>query len=146
MARDITFFFAPDDEAAAKTRSAHPGRALTGVNCAGFDPDDAVVDWMAFFDGHVLRDAERRARGKWPRYVAEILNDGVGVFVVSADLVTALAGAGQDDLRDLASYWGERLVEQNENELSAAEQLSVVEDVARLAGSTGGSGLYCWQW
>lgn len=51
VAADITFFLAPDDETAAETRSSHPGRALTGVNCTGFDPDDAVVDWTAFFDG-----------------------------------------------------------------------------------------------
>ncbi|HUQ54764.1 hypothetical protein [Lentzea sp.] len=146
MAADITFFLAPDDETAAKTRSSHPGRALTCVNCTGFDPDVAVVDWTAFFDGQILRDAERRDSGKWPRYVAEFLNDGVGVFVVSGKLVTALAAAGPNELRHLASYWGERLVEQNEHELTAAEQLSVVENVARLAGSTDGSGLYCWQW
>jgi len=116
------------------------------VNCTHFDPDDAVVDWMAFFDGQVLRDAERLDGGKWPRYVAEFLNDGVGVFAVSAELVTALAAAGPDELRRLASYWGERLVEQNEHELTAADQLVVVETVARLAGSTAGFGLYCWQW
>lgn len=78
--------------------------------------------------------------------MAEFLNDGVGVFVVSAKLVTALAAAGPNELRHLALYWGERLVEQNEHELTAAKQLSVVENVARLAGSTDGSGLYCWQW
>jgi len=104
------------------------------------------VDWTAFFEGQVLRDAERRDSGKWLRYVAAFLNDGVGVFVVSAELSTALAAAGPDELRRLASYWGERLVEQNEHELTAAEQLAVVENVARLAGSTGGFGLYCWQW
>jgi hypothetical protein len=36
-------------------------------------------------------------------------------------------------------------VEQNERELTTADQLAVVENVARLAGSTGGFGLYCWQ-
>jgi hypothetical protein len=68
------------------------------------------------------------------------------VFVVSAELVTALAAAGPDQLRQLASYWGERLMGQNEHELTAIEQLAVVENVARLAGSTEGSSLYCWQW
>jgi hypothetical protein len=126
VAADITFFLTQDHETAAGTRSSHPGRALTGVNCTGFDPDDAVVDWTAFFDGQALRGAERRDSGKWPQYVAEFLDDGVGVFVVSAELVTALAAAGRD-------------------ELTAGEQLTVVENVARLAGSTGGFGLYCWQ-
>lgn len=146
MAADITFFVAPNDESAASTRSSRPGRAFTGVDCHYFDPDDAVVDWMAFFDGQVLRGMERLACGKWPRYVAEFRNDGVGVFVVSAELVTALAAAEPDELRRLASYWGERLVEQNEHELTAAEQLAVVENVARLAGSAGDFGLYCWQY
>ncbi|WP_089959704.1 hypothetical protein [Lentzea xinjiangensis] len=116
------------------------------MNCTGFDPDDAVVDWTAFFAGRVLRGAERRDSGKWPHYVAEFLNDGVGVFVVSAELVTALAAAGPDELHRLASYWGERLIEQNEHELTAAEQRAVVEDVARLARSAGDLGLYCRQW
>ncbi|SDG21398.1 hypothetical protein SAMN05216553_106210 [Lentzea fradiae] len=73
-------------------------------------------------------------------------NDGIAVLAFPGELVTALARARLDELRRLASYWGERLAEANELELTGADHLTVVESAARLARSAGGSGLYCWQW
>lgn len=142
------FFLAPDDESAARTRSSHPGRtSFAGVECDHFDPDDAVVDWTVFFENpeRALIGVERRTLGKWPRYVADFRNDGVGVFVMPAELVTALAAAEPDELRRLASYWRQRLVEQDSHELTTEAQLAVVDGVARLARSATGFGLYCWQ-
>ena len=85
----------------------------------------------------------------WPCYVADFLNDGVGVFVMPEVLVTALAAAGPDELRGVAARWNEFLVDSNETDLSPAEQLAVVQGVAELASaaveSAGTLHLYCWQ-
>lgn len=139
MAGDIVFFLASDDETAAATRNSQPGRAFISLTFHGFAPDDAVVEWARYFE--VADD--------WPHFVAEFRNDGVGVFVVSEELLAALAEATPEDLRGLVARWGEFLVRERD-ELTHDEQVAVVEGVAGLAGtaveSAGTLRLYCWQY
>ncbi|MFS8103457.1 hypothetical protein LFM09_40660 [Lentzea alba] len=151
MPSEITFFLAPDDETAALTRNSRPGRALRSLTFHGFDPDDAVVEWTRYFEapGRQFADDERLSLGNWPRYVADFLNDGVGVFIVPENVLVALAAAGPDELRGLVGHWGEFLVRINDDELTTDEKLAVVEGVAQLAAaavaSAGQLRLYCWQ-
>lgn len=150
MPTDITFFLAPDDEAAAATRNSVPGRHLRSLTSHYFYPDDAVVSWSRYFDApdQPFSSDERRLHGNWPRYVADIRNDGVGVLVIPETVVTALAEAGPDALRGLAAQWGGFLESEGEVDPDRDEQLAVVKGVAELAAAAVRSGgeerLYCW--
>lgn len=95
MSTDIFFFLAADDETAAKTRLKGPGPAFTSLACHDFCADDAVVEWEMYFDAPSpdLPPQHELNKRDWPRYVAPVLNDGIGVFAVSAMLASALADA-----------------------------------------------------
>ena len=151
MAADIAFFLAPDDETAAKTRLHGPGPALPSLTCHSFDPDDAVVEWERYFEApsRDLPPLERLSTRDWPRYVAPVLNDGIGVFAVPDGLTGALADATADGLRELAARWAERLTAEGD-EMTDDDPLAVLERVARLAAAADSSGgalrLYCWHY
>ncbi|MBT2418180.1 hypothetical protein J7F01_04780 [Streptomyces sp. ISL-22] len=142
MAIDIAFFLARDDETAAETRPNGPGPALTSLTCHYFDPDDAVVEWEMYFKG--------LSKGDWPRYVAPVLNDGIGVFAVSDELTDALANAAPSTLRELASRWAERLRLTGGDDMAEGDAVAVLRGVAQLAATAAGHGsglrLYCWHY
>jgi hypothetical protein len=147
---EIAFFLAPDDESAAATRASGPGGGHETFGCGDFYPDDAVLEWEAYFDAPAggLPPLDRLHARPWPRYVAPVVNDGTGVFAVSARLTRALATAGPDQLRACAARWAERLRLTDADDLPEDDPLTVVTGVARLAATADGSGgalrLYCW--
>ena len=147
VTRDVVFFLAPDDETAAATRNSGPGRALRSLAFRFFDPDDAVVAWERYFEapGQPLSGYDWMTDHTWPRYVAEMLNDGVAVLVVPDELVAELAAAEPEQLRGVAARWGNWLHEQDEHGLSRDDHLEVVRGVAELAAAAGEFRLYCWQ-
>jgi hypothetical protein len=145
---NITFFLAPNDKIAAATRTMGPWRGTPSVVCRDFYPDDAVMAWQAYFDdpsGSVLFGLGRSAR---PRYVAPIVNDGTGVFILSERLTGALAGAAPDRLRDLAERWAEQLRLEEGEDMTEDDPLTVLEGVAQLARTSAragdGTAVYCW--
>ncbi|MPY58201.1 hypothetical protein [Streptomyces spongiae] len=152
MAIDIVFFLAPDDETAAETRPNGPGPALTSVTFHSFDPDDAVVEWELYFEApcRELPPLEQLYKRDWPRYVAPLLNDGIGVFAVSEKLTSALADAGPSELRELTARWTERLRLAGEDDMTDDDPPAILEGVAQLAATAhsadGCLGLYCWHY
>ncbi|SNS96829.1 hypothetical protein [Actinacidiphila glaucinigra] len=150
MAADIVFFLAPDDETAARTRLKGPGPALTSVVCHDVTADDAVVEWEMYMDAPSTRLPPQHELNKrdWPRYVAPILNDGVGVFVLSARLTSALANATPALLEGLAARWTARLRLEDGDDMTDDDLPTVLKGIAELAAaadaSRGALGLYCW--
>jgi hypothetical protein len=145
---DIAFFVAPDDDSAAAMRNRGPGEALAPLTCHDFDPEDATVEWAMYFEAPSaeppsIEESYRRDR---PRYVAPIVNDGTGVFVLDPSLTSALASASPRELDELAARWQERLWREDGEDMTDDSPLEILQGVARLAAialSTGG-GLYCW--
>ncbi|MGW5879032.1 hypothetical protein ACWFMI_21045 [Nocardiopsis terrae] len=151
MAADIVFFLASDDEIAAATRLKGPGPEHLSLACHGFDPDDAVVEWEMFFETGSCELTSRKVfhARTWPRCVAPMHNDGVGVFAVPDMVVGALAGAAPDRLRGLVARWVKRLIAEGDGgEVVDIDPVAVVDGVVRLAAvaERPGSGvrLYCW--
>ncbi|MEW2356273.1 hypothetical protein [Spirillospora sp. NPDC029432] len=152
---DIAFFIASNDAIAASARARGPWPAMPSVVCHDFYPDDAVVTWQAYFDdlpGGVPPQEElfHSGKGAWPRYVAPIVNDGTGVFVLPEKLVRALARATADQLRDLAELWAERLRLEDGDDMTDDDPLEILQGVAQLARTAvqagDGSGVYCWHY
>ncbi|WP_326570374.1 hypothetical protein OIE69_03145 [Actinacidiphila glaucinigra] len=152
MATDIVFFLAPDDKTAARTRLKGPGPALTSLACHDFTADDAVVEWEMYLDAPSapLPPQHELNKREWPRYVAPVLNDGVGVFALSARLTSALATATPALLRGLAARWTERLRLEDGDDMTDDDLLTVLKGIAGLAAaaeaSRGNLGLYCWHY
>ncbi|MER7467990.1 hypothetical protein [Streptomyces sp. NPDC097981] len=145
----IAFFIAPDDATAAATRNRGPGHVLPSVVCKDFYPDDAVVEWEMYFEAPSpdLPSQEELNRRSWPHYVADVVNDGSGVFAVSEQLTYALAEATLSQLRGLSARWTARLWVEDGDEMTDDNPLAVLTGVAGLAqeavGSGGGLRLYC---
>ncbi|HEV3170161.1 MAG TPA: hypothetical protein VGZ32_07475 [Actinocrinis sp.] len=150
MTSDVVFFIAPDDDTAAATRLKGPGPAFTSVVCHGFDPDDAVVEWEMYFEAPNASPppVERLYQHRQPRWVAPILNDGLGVFAVPAELTSALAKADASRLVELASRWSERLRYFDGDDMTADDPQAILQGVVRLAATVvnHGGGLYCWHY
>ncbi|MFI1919880.1 hypothetical protein [Nocardia sp. NPDC020380] len=144
----IAFFIAPNDQAAAGTRSRGPGTNYPSVACQDFDPDDAVVEWDMYFEAPSaeLPPLEALYTRPWPIWVAEIVNDGTGVFVLPDRLVRALAHAGPKDLDELAHRWTTRLRQVDGDNMTCDNPLEILQKVARLAATAISTGdrLYCW--
>lgn len=149
---DIVFFLAPDDETAAKTRLRGPGPAFTSLPCHDFIADEAVVEWEMYFDAPspYLPPQHELNKRQWPRYVAPVLNNGVGVFAVSAKLTSALTNATPSQMRELAARWTERLRLEDGDDMTDDDPLVVLKgiaDLAAMANAAGsGLGLYCWHY
>jgi hypothetical protein len=147
MTTDVAFFLAPDDESAAAVRARGPGPAFAAVHCHHFDPDDAVVEWEMYFEAPSpeLPPLRQLLARTWPTWVAPIVNDGTGVFVLPDSLVDALAHAEPAQLGALAARWTRRLREADGDDMTDDDPLSILEGVARLAATAvrTGEGLYC---
>jgi hypothetical protein len=146
--RDVVFFLAPDDETAAATRDRGPGPAFTSVTCHDFEADEAIVQWEMYFEAPAreLPPVEQRYRTKWPRDVAPVLNDGIGVFAFSDYLTHALATAAPEALDKLAARWAEQH-KLDEGCALTDNPLQLLKNVAQLAANAAvpeGPRLYCW--
>ncbi|MGX1806304.1 hypothetical protein ACWIGI_11365 [Nocardia sp. NPDC055321] len=143
----IAFFVAPDDRTAAAIRSRGPGTDFPVFECHDFDADDAVVEWELYFEASAAEPIplEQYYQRPWPIWVAEIVNDGTGVFVLPGSLTANFAVAGSEDLGSVARLWTARLRQTGGGDLPAESPLSIVRGVARLAAVAVGAGerVYC---
>ncbi|MFD0352167.1 hypothetical protein ACFVHW_00260 [Streptomyces sp. NPDC127110] len=148
MARDIVFFLAPDDEAAAATYLRGPGPDFESVTCRFIEPDSAIAEWDMFFEEPSAEAPPLERLHRWapPEYVTAPLNDGVEVFALPQRLTLALAHASSAELDELAARWGERLWSEDGDEMTDDDLPAVLRGVARLAVSAAskGEGLYSW--
>ncbi|WP_083913368.1 hypothetical protein [Nocardia concava] len=143
----VAFFIAPNDHAAAATRPRGPGDSYPSVHCRDFDADDAVVEWDMYFEdpGAELPPLEQLYARQWPTWVAEVVNDGTGVFALPDQLTRALATASPEDLDRLAIRWVERLRQVDGHSRTGDDPLEILRRVARLAATSGaGDHIYCW--
>lgn len=146
----IAFFVAPDDATAASTRNRGPGHTLPSVVCKDFYPDDAVVEWEMYLEAPSpdLPPWDVLNQRSWPHYVAPVVNDGSGVFVVSAQLTHNLAESTPSQLCGLSERWTARLRDEDGDEMTDDDPLTVLTGVAGLAQravrSVGDLRLYCW--
>ncbi|GAA4837880.1 hypothetical protein [Kitasatospora terrestris] len=149
MAREILFFLAADDEAAATTHLQGPGAAFESVSSRFIEPDTAIVEWDMYFEEPSAKapSSERlHAWRPWPEWVVPPLNDGIEVIALPERLTRALADASPAELKELADRWTARLWSEDGNEMTDDDLLAVLQGVARLAVSAlhAGGNLYSW--
>ncbi|MFE2352048.1 hypothetical protein [Kitasatospora cineracea] len=142
MSTDVAFFLAPDDRTAAGAHRGGPQGRFAAVAGRHFDAEDAVDEWDAFFVGPASEQLF------WQRtdWIVPVTHDGSGTFALPPRLTRALAGAGAEELEDLADGWSERLRQEDGEDMTDDDLLALLRAVAGLATRTGpaGGNLYCW--
>ena len=142
MSEYIEFFVAPNDASAARARTRGPRSSVTTVSGSYFDADDAVIAWENLLTGRVDPTA---ATLDEPRMVADYVNDGSGVFVLSEELVRSLARAEPGRLQQIAQQW---LIDEAGSgyEVEPDAAFNILIGLADLARDSivAGRRLYCW--
>ncbi|MGC4812527.1 hypothetical protein ACLQ29_18535 [Micromonospora sp. DT228] len=145
MSERVEYFVAPSDEAAGAVHARGPKRqpqSYRTVSGASFDADDAAAAWEELLIGATRPGGVTSSE---PRMVADFVNDGSAVFVLSDDVVTSLARAELPRLREVAEAWRADLL-QDGADIDADTTLGLLVGVAELAREAVSSGqrVYCW--
>ncbi|MER6517589.1 hypothetical protein ABT246_12080 [Streptomyces sp. NPDC001553] len=139
----IKFFIAPDDFSAARVVDSGPAGVFGSLACGNFDASEAVIEWESLLTGQSF---EALVAADEPRTVADPGDgDGPLLFVVSAALQGALAGASPARLAEVGGLWIQERAAEGEvfDPEMVGELLSDLADLARTAHGQG-HGLYCW--
>ncbi|MCX4733779.1 hypothetical protein [Streptomyces sp. NBC_01363] len=99
----ITYFIAPDDTSAANIVGSGPDGVLGSLSCGNFDASEAVIEWESLLAGQSF---EALVASDEPHTIADPGDEGGPlVFVISAALQGAPAGASADRLAGVGELW-----------------------------------------
>jgi hypothetical protein len=139
----IKFFSSPDDASAASIVDSGPDSAFGSLNCGNFDASEAVIEWESLLTGQSF---EALVASDGPHTVVDLGEEGGPLlFVVSAALQGALAGASAARLGEVGGLWIEERAAGGEafDPEMVEELLGDLADLARTA-EVRSHGLYCW--
>src|SRR5687767_9923034 len=137
MSSIITFFVAPDDEAAETVVDGDPEGTFESVTYGNFDADLALLEWDSLLTGRAFDDLLRASAAG----VITDEDDGALIVAASVELQEALTSASPADLARVAQLWAaERAVEGEVVDPELAQE--ILTELARLA-RTADHRLYC---
>ncbi|MER5852874.1 hypothetical protein ACFC0C_38870 [Streptomyces sp. NPDC056178] len=139
----IKYFIAPDDTSAASIVDSGPDGVFGSLSCGNFDAPEAVIEWESLLTGQSF---EALVASDEPHTIADPGEEGGPLlFVISAALQGALAGASADRLAGVGELWIQERAAEGEafDPEMVGDLLSDLADLARSA-EVRGHGLYCW--
>ncbi|MGR3873002.1 hypothetical protein ACUXZZ_31150 [Streptomyces graminifolii] len=138
----ITFFAAPNHEAAAEVAEGGPGGVFESLSYGNFDAEEALIEWEGIFTG---RSFEELVAADVPEVVADPGDEeGPMLLAVSPALQDALAAADRARLVEVSQLWvQERAADGEVFDQDIATR--ILSDLARLAHGLRGRDhrLYC---
>ena len=137
MSSIITFFLAPDDEAAATVADSDPAGTFESVTYGNFDADLALLEWDSLLTGRAF-DTLLLASAAG---VITEEEDGALIVAASVELQESLSRASEADLGRVARLWvDERAAEGEDIDPELARE--ILTELARLSRTTEHR-LYC---
>jgi hypothetical protein len=133
MSSIITFFAAPDDEAAATVVDGDPAGTFESVTYGNFDADLALLEWDSLLTGRAFDDLLLASASG----VITDEDDGALIVAASVELQEALSGASEADLARVAQLWAaERAAEGEDVDPELAHEiLTALAGLAQTASA-----------